>query len=184
MLLQKAMAASSLLAYRLNGDPLPRKHGYPLRVLGTGTYGMKNPKWLTHIEVAAAAPDGFWEKQGWDPDAPVQTMSRIDAPGSRTVAPGDVLIQGIAFAGDRGVQGVEVSTDKGQTWRPAELQPALGPLTWVFWKQTASLSPGSYDVWVRATDAKGQPQNGSDTDSFPSGASGYHKVRVRVVASR
>jgi DMSO/TMAO reductase YedYZ molybdopterin-dependent catalytic subunit len=79
MSLAQALDPDTLLAYALSGKPLPAKHGFPVRVLGAGTYGMKNPKWLARIQVAASVEPGFWEEQGWDPDAPVQTMARTAA---------------------------------------------------------------------------------------------------------
>lgn len=182
MPMAKALHQDTFLVYQLNGEPLPYKHGYPLRVLGAGTYGMKNPKWLTRIEVATSAPDGFWERQGWSQDGIVQTMSRIDSP-RRAVAAGAVRIQGIAFSGDRGIQQVEVSRDGGQTWLPAELLPALGPLTWVFWKHLATLAPGSYLLAVRATDGSATVQVERETSTYPDGATGHHKLRIQVAAT-
>ena len=180
MALDKAMDAETFLVYRLGGEPLPQKHGYPLRVLGAGIYGMKNPKWLQRIEVAAQAPDGFWEQQGWTPDAVVKTMSRIDTPGAALPSAGPVEIAGIAFAGDRGIRQVEVSTDAGKSWRQAMTDPPLGPLTWVFWHFVANLAPGSHGLEVRATDGKGELQTDRATDTFPEGATGHHKVNVRI----
>ena len=68
-----------MITNALNDQPLPQKHGYPLRVLGTDTYGMKNPKWLTRIEVVSEPRDGFWQQQGWDVHGIVQTMAQISA---------------------------------------------------------------------------------------------------------
>jgi DMSO/TMAO reductase YedYZ molybdopterin-dependent catalytic subunit len=180
MPMEKGLNPDTFLVYKLNGQPLPQKHGYPLRVLGAGTYGMKNPKWLTHIEVSNAAPGGFWEEQGWTPDAIVQTMSRIDSPGGRFVEPGDVRIQGIAFAGDRGISQVKLSEDKGKSWLKATLLPALGPLTWVFWQLDTTLAAGSHYFDVRATDGKGTLQDKEQRSSYPSGATGYHNHDIQV----
>ncbi|HEV7661977.1 MAG TPA: molybdopterin-dependent oxidoreductase, partial [Chloroflexota bacterium] len=106
MALDKAQDPNTLLAYALNGQPLPTKHGFPLRVLGSGTYGMKNSKWLTQIDVVAAVEPGFWEQQGWNPDAPVQTLARIDTPKDAETVTGATSISGVAFAADRGIQRV------------------------------------------------------------------------------
>ena len=184
MTLQKAMDPNTFLVYLLDGAPLPTKHGFPLRVLGAGTYGMKNPKWLTHIELVTSGAEGFWEHQGWDPDAIIQTMSRIDRPTTDAVMPGDVLMEGIAFGGDRGIQKVEVSTDGGKTWQPADLQPAQGPLTWVFWQHQTALAAGTYDVVVRATDGMSTLQSARDTDTYPNGATGYNHVQLHVRAGK
>jgi DMSO/TMAO reductase YedYZ molybdopterin-dependent catalytic subunit len=179
MPMAKALDSDTFLVYKLNGRELPKKHGYPLRVLGAGTYGMKNPKWLRRIEVNNAPADGFWEAQGWTPDAIVQTMSRIDSP-RRKVDAGEVRIQGIAFGGDRGISAVELSRDKRKTWLPARLVPALGPLTWVFWQFDTTLAADDHDYEVRAVDGKGQPQTVEFNASFPSGATGYHGLKIRV----
>jgi hypothetical protein len=182
MALAKALDPSTLLVYHLGGQPLPAKHGFPLRVLGAGTYGMKNPKWLTQIDVAGAAEPGFWEQQGWDPDAPVQTMARIDTPTDRaTVAGAEITIGGVAFAADRGIQRVEVSTDGGTSWAEAQLLPSLGPSTWTFWQLAwRPQQPGEAVLVARATDQTGQVQTDRRADTFPRGASGFHTIRVRI----
>jgi DMSO/TMAO reductase YedYZ molybdopterin-dependent catalytic subunit len=184
MPLRQAQDPTTLLAYRLNDGPLPQKHGYPLRVLGAGTYGMKNPKWLTHIEVTDATRAGFWQQQGWDEDEIVQTMSQIGVPGDgMEVRATAATIAGIAFAGARGVTRVEVSTDGGATWGDAQLLPTLGPNTWTFWRRDwQDVRPGDYVLTVRATDGAGTVQTARRTDPFPVGATGHHQVRVRVTA--
>jgi hypothetical protein len=182
MALAKALDPATLLAYGLDGRPLPPKHGFPLRVLGAGTYGMKNPKWLTLIEVVASAEPGFWEQQGWNPDAPVQTMSRIDTPIDGATSAGEELtIGGVAFAADRGIRRVEVSVDGGSTWTDAELLPSLGPSTWAFWRLSwRPRQPGAATIVARATDGTGEVQTDRRMDTFPQGASGHHTTQVRI----
>jgi DMSO/TMAO reductase YedYZ molybdopterin-dependent catalytic subunit len=141
---------------------------------------MKNPKWLKRIELLASASEGFWEGQGWSNDATVQTMSRIDVPGPAPVAAGDVDIEGIAFAGDRGVQLVEISTDAGRTWRAAKLTPPLGPLTWVFWHLGVALGKGTHHAQVRATDGTGQVQTSKQSGGYAHGSTGYDEVSIRA----
>jgi hypothetical protein len=145
---------------------------------------MKNPKWLSRIEVVASSPPGFWQRQGWNTDAIVQTMSEITAPESGSAVPvGTSTVVGISFAGARGIRQVEVSTDNGQSWAPAQLLPAIGPLTWVFWQFPWSVDqPGLYTLVVRATDGTGALQTSANTETFPNGATGYHHVTVRVTA--
>ena len=184
MAVAKALDPSTLLAYKLDGQPLPSKHGFPLRVLGTGTYGMKNPKWLTKIEVVKEALPGFWEQQGWDSAAIVQTMARIDAPQSGVslhLAP--LVVEGIAFAGSRGIQRVDVSTDGGKSWNAAELKQPLGPNTWVFWQYAWQPgAAGGYTVVARAIDGTGHVQTASQAETYPSGATGYDSIDLRVDA--
>jgi DMSO/TMAO reductase YedYZ molybdopterin-dependent catalytic subunit len=182
MSIDKALDGTTFLMYLLDGSPLPQKHGFPVRVLGTGTYGMKNPKWLTRIEVARAVDPGFWERQGWNPDAIVQTMSRIDVPtdGARVVG-NAVTVAGVAFAGDRGIQKVEISTDSGATWQSTTLLPPLTPTTWIFWQTTWQPSgTGTHQIIARAIDGTGKPQVVENADTFPVGATGYHQIRVDV----
>ncbi|HUX87968.1 MAG TPA: molybdopterin-dependent oxidoreductase, partial [Chloroflexota bacterium] len=184
MPMTKAMDPQTLLVYHLNGQPLPSKHGYPVRVLGTGTYGMKNPKWLNKIQIARTAQPGFWVAQGWSPDAIVQTMSKITTPTpDASVHVGPVTVGGVAFAGSRGIRQVEVSTDGGTSWQPAKLVSALGPFTWVLWEYNwQPTKPGKYTLVVRATDGTGVVQATRETDTFPDGATGYQRVDVPVSA--
>jgi DMSO/TMAO reductase YedYZ molybdopterin-dependent catalytic subunit len=183
MPLEMAMADPQILvAHMLDGEPLAPAHGFPARVLIPGRYGMKGPKWLTAIKLATSEPTGYWEGQGWNPNAPVQTTARIDVPAEGAIRQlGPIQIAGVAFTGTRGVQAVEVSTDGGRTWRPASVKPPLSPLSWVLW--TADWTPaseGAYTLMARARDGSGDLQSGRVTPSYPSGASGYHTVHVNV----
>jgi Mo-co oxidoreductase dimerisation domain len=151
---------------------------------GTGTYGMKNPKWLTRIELVRAAAPGFWQQQGWDEQGIIQTMSQIVSPGDGDRIPKSAItIAGIAFAGARGIDRVEITTDSGATWNEAQILPSLGPNTWTFWQHDwQPPQAGSFVIAVRAADSSGTPQTPRRTDPFPSGATGYHQVRLRVSA--
>src|SRR6185437_17041809 len=100
------MQARALLAWEMNGQRLPSRHGFPLRVIVPGRYGEQSAKWLTRIELVDQPYKGFYQSQGWS-DAPAETTSRIDLPASR-VALGAITVAGIAFAGIRGIQKVEV----------------------------------------------------------------------------
>jgi DMSO/TMAO reductase YedYZ molybdopterin-dependent catalytic subunit len=171
-----------LVAHSLDGAPLPDAHGFPARLLIPGRYGMKGPKWLEDIELVASETGGYWEGQGWDSQAVVQTMSRIDSPiAGRPVPMGDITVSGVAFAGARGIARVEVSTDGGRTWTDADLQPPLGPLTWTLWSFAwRPAAEGLYTLAVRATDGARTVQPSSVRPSFPSGATGYDKVAVTI----
>lgn len=173
-------ARGTLLAYVMNGAPLEDRHGFPIRALVPGTYGMKNPKWITRIEATASAEQGFWNRQGWDAGAPPRIFSRIDVPSVRVVAMGDVVLGGIAFAGNRGVSKVEVSDD-GQTWHEADLRPALSSNAWVLWATVWSPARnGDHVLSVRATDGAGIVQSPEIRSPFPSGVSGFHQITVAV----
>jgi hypothetical protein len=172
-----------VVAYRLNGAALPDAHGFPARVLVPGHYGMKGPKWLDSIELVAGVADGYWEQQGWDREAVVKTTARFDVPtdGSLLHVNAQATLAGVAFAGARGVQGVEWTSNGGRTWTPANLEPPLSPLTWVRWQAIwTPSSDGSFYLMVRARDDTGQLQTSEDMPSYPSGASGYHRVSVYV----
>jgi DMSO/TMAO reductase YedYZ molybdopterin-dependent catalytic subunit len=155
----KAMQPETFLAYEMNGEPLIPKHGYPARLLVPGLYGIKNVKWLRKIEVSERDYRGFWQQRGWTEEGIIKTVSRIDTVASYTsVGTEPLLLGGIAFAGDRGIQRVEFSVDNGQTWQEAQIKPPLGPYTWVLWiAEWTPPGPGQYMVKARATDKTGGP---------------------------
>jgi DMSO/TMAO reductase YedYZ molybdopterin-dependent catalytic subunit len=170
-----------MVAYDLDGAPLPPAHGFPARILIPGHYGMKGPKWLDSIEAVPRVVDGYWENQGWNRDAVVKTMSRIDVPADGAILRAPVAVAGLAFAGARGIGRVEVSTDGGRTWADAELKPPLSALTWTLWSYSwTGATESQYTVQVRATDLAGQVQTADSRPSYPDGASGYHTIRVNV----
>jgi DMSO/TMAO reductase YedYZ molybdopterin-dependent catalytic subunit len=171
----------TLVVYEMNGEPLPREHGFPARLLVAGRYGMKNPKWLVGIRAMTQEYAGWYEQRNWNKDGIVKTMSRIDMPvdGERLSA-GEQRVAGIAYAGDRGLRQVELSVDNGLTWQPARiLEPMPGKDALVRWESAISLAKGQkVTVVVRATDGTGAVQ----TDEFrlpqPDGASGRDQVTV------
>src|SRR5579884_859955 len=183
--LEKAVHPDTLLVYEMNGAPLPPKHGYPARLLVPDIYGMKNVKWLRKIEVSTQDYRGFWQQRGWDDEAVIKTMSRIDTVKSYSAVNDEpLLLGGIAFAGARGIDRVEYSVDGGQTWQDAELKPPLGFATWVLWvAEWTPPGPGQYTVKVRATDKTGVVQTALVADPLPDGASGLHAVVLRTLAS-
>ena len=171
-----------IVAYELDGAPLPVSHGFPARMVIPGLYGMKGPKWLDRIDLVNHESGGYWEQQGWDHNPIVKTTSRIDMPKDGDVVKlGPVSIAGVAFAGTRGISKVEYSTDGGANWNSAPFRAPLSPLTWVLW--TADWTPpkeGAYRLMVRATDGTGSLQDQRSTSSYPNGASGYHTVQVDI----
>jgi hypothetical protein len=181
VMLDRALNPNAFLAWEMNGEPLKKEHGFPARLLIPGIYGMKNVKWLTGITIVATDFRGFWQNQGWDDAAPYQTSSRFDVPAGRVaVAPGALSVGGVAFAGDRGIQSVEVSADQGQTWQAAQVKPGLAPNTWQLWRADLQLDRSTKELRVRATDGLGHPQTRESAAQFPSGATGYHTVAIAV----
>lgn len=181
--LQKAMDPDVMLVWEMNGAPLTSQHGFPARLLVPGIYGMKHVKWLTSIELVNYDFLGFWQdpSQGWSDPAPVNTMSRIDFPTDGTLSLDRQALSGIAFAGDRSISKVEVSTDGGKTWKQAYLKPPLSHTAWVVWGYDwTPTAPGQYTVMARATDGAGKVQTPKQADPYPDGATGYHTVMYQV----
>jgi DMSO/TMAO reductase YedYZ molybdopterin-dependent catalytic subunit len=193
----KAMEPTTLVAYEMNGEPLPKRHGFPLRLIVPGLYGEKNPKWLTRIELLNEADGrlhrrhgcGFYKEQGWgrQGDA-IPTHSRFDAPqvrGDHFEAPFQVgktvELRGMAFGGDRGISKVEISDDDGETWDDAEITKPGTKLSWSLWSyQWTPDEKGETGMVVRATDGEGKLQISEYRDQVPDGATGLHRVRARV----
>ncbi len=183
--LEKAQDPNVIVAFRMNGATLPRNHGFPARLVVPNIYGMKNVKWLTRIEPVDHDFKGFWQQRGWSDEAIIKTMSRIDAPrnGASVSAAVErqVLIGGIAFAGNRGISKVEVSIDEGDNWIEAELGQSLTPFSWVQWR-TIWEPPvaAGYTIRVRATDGDGELQDITELQPAPDGASGWHTISTRI----
>ncbi len=180
-----AGAPEVLVAYDLDGAPLPEAHGFPARILLPGHYGMKGPKWLDSIQLVDHESGGYWEMQGWDHNAVIKTTARFDMPREGDIVKlGGVTLSGVAFAGTRGVSRVEYSTDGGRGWTAADFKPPLSPLTWVLWSAAwAPAGEGAYQLQVRAADGSGTTQDATNAASYPSGASGYHTIRINVAKS-
>lgn len=179
--IERALEPGALLAYKMNDAMLPNEHGFPLRAIVPGIYGMMNAKWITEIEVTDQVYLGYWQERGWSNDARIKTTSIIYYPTSNVQVNSFTPIAGVAFAGDRGVSKVEVSVDGGDTWSEATLKPPRSPYSWVLWAyEWKPTSTGTANIMVRATDGKGQLQDPTATQPFPDGASGYSSVQVTV----
>ncbi|MHC3378382.1 sulfite oxidase [Haloarcula sp. H-GB5] len=168
-----------MLAYGMNGKILPRGHGYPVRALVPGHWGEVNVKWLSEIEVLDQEADGYWEKRGWQGTGPVNPVAKLHH--ESMLSDGRRRIGGHAYAGLRGVQRVEVSTDGGETWADATLSDQLpaadgdGPAedAWRQWEYTYDPPSDGHTVVVRMVDQRGEVQPEAETDSYPSGPSGW-----------
>lgn len=181
--IERAMMPEPAIVWTMNGEPLPKSHGTPVRLIVPGLYGIKNVKWLTKITVSNEDYEGYWQQREWTDTAIIKTSSRIDVPGDRgVVAAGTNQIGGVAFAGDRGIRAVEVSTDGGETWAEAPIveNPSPAGLSWVIWRTEWVAKPGTYDLVVRATDGMGQVQTDEPAPELPDGASGWHRITAGV----
>jgi hypothetical protein len=174
------------LAFRMNGVPLPRQHGHPLRVIVPGIFGMKNVKWLSKIELVNYDFKGFWEKTGWSDAAVIPLMSEILMPmDGKQIPKGQYVLGGIAFGGRHGVSRVQVSIDD-QPWQAAELKPPLSKWAWTLWRYAWKPEKGGdYSIRVRAYDRSGKRQEstsllGHILRTYPDGARGMEAIHVDV----
>jgi DMSO/TMAO reductase YedYZ molybdopterin-dependent catalytic subunit len=170
-----ALDDDALLAYAMNGQPLPPQHGFPLRLVVPGWYGMTSVKWLSRIEALDAPFDGYQNRVGYrwratedDPGEPLQRIavrSLMAPPGiplflprTRHLAPGPIRLEGRAWSGTGPVTRVEVSTDAGATWADAQLAPEGPSHAWRGWTFGWGATPGTYELCSRATDVTGATQ--------------------------
>jgi len=187
-----------LLAYAINGQPLPPQHGFPLRLIVPGWYGMAHVKWLRGITVAGGAFGGFQQATAYhyrtsdsDPGTPVTRilpralmvppgipdfMSRV-----RFMAPSRQLLSGRAWSGCAPITKVEVSVDRGVTWAKADLGDAVSDFAWRGWSyQWDATWPGEYELSVRASDAAGNVQPIEESWNYE-GVQNNSVQRVRVI---
>lgn len=172
--LSKARQPEVLLAYRMNGADLPPSHGFPLRAVVPGWYGMASVKWLTRLIVTDTPYQGhfqtvdyaYWERKNGLPNrtplSEIQVKAAISRPFIREVVPakGRYRVHGAAWAGESEVQKVEISADGGKTWADAHLRDRPVRYAWRFWEYNWRVpeTPGRYALMARATDAKGRTQ--------------------------
>lgn len=169
----------SMLAYEMNGQPLPPKHGYPLRVLLPGRYGMKQPRWLEKIVITTSNASGYWEKRGWSDSALINPLSRIDS--AKPIGTGLWKVTGIAFCGNQAVGSVDLSVDGGETWRRARFTSSAQRHVWTTWEVDWRPSQdGEHILAVRVTDQDGRKQEEDFDGAFASGSTGLHRVVVKV----
>ena len=196
--LEKAIS-STLLAYEMNGQPLPLEHGYPLRALALGWTGANCVKWLHRIEVLDRPFEGFFMdkvyrvfQKGDDPKSgkvvkDIQVKSIIVEPEKdQVLTAGIIPIRGAAYAGEAGIQKVEVSVDHGTTWHPAELIGLEQSYAWRHWEFLWEVDAGGdYTIMARATDTNGrrQPETARwNVLGYGNNGVREHAVTVRIQA--
>ncbi len=172
----------AFLAVGMAGQPLPREHGSPARLLVPGRTGQDGQtKWVRRLTVTTTAPLSYWGRRGWrDGTYPVRPSARFDVPSPHArVAPGESRLRGYAWAPPVGVEAVQVQVDEGP-WLDADLDAGLGPEAWRPWSMAWDAAPGEHRLRVRCRAADGELQDGTDTTPYPHGVRGIHSITVHV----
>jgi DMSO/TMAO reductase YedYZ molybdopterin-dependent catalytic subunit len=176
--IEKAMHPTTLLAYEMNGEPLPILHGAPLRLIVPGWAGDTCVKWLTHLTVQDNEADGFYMQTAYRmpvtparpgaaippsemipvTEMPVKSLIARPLEGAK-ITGGEVQVEGVAFTGDGEIVRVEISMDEGKQWHDADLGEDRAPYAWRLWRYAwTSAKPGRYTIRSRATDSRGHMQ--------------------------
>ena len=187
-----------MVAYEMNGQPLPMLNGFPLRLIVPGWYATYWVKALTEITVLDKAFDGFWVAKAYrvpntpgfieSPDAlaketvPINRMTTRSLfvrpePDEKVAANMDYEVQGLALDGGAGIAKVEISTDGGKSWVESRLDPEIGKFSWRRWRYAWRPQPGDYRLMVRATNATGETQVSSQWNR-----SGYARNVIESLA--
>lgn len=175
--LAKALSPDTILADEMNGEPLPKIHGFPLRALVPGYIGARSVKWLSNITVEAEPSQNYFQSRSYKVFPPEGTPGTADWTTARTlgeasvnsvicrptdgevVAPDAVRVEGWALpAAGASLDRVDISVDRGETWTATDLLPNGDAWTWRFWSVTLELEPGPHEVVVRASDSAGNTQ--------------------------
>ena len=192
----KVLDGDTLLVYEMNGEPLPREHGFPVRLVVPGWYGMDSVKWLRSIEARTTPLGHFYDDHKYraqSTDAGLQAGRRVREMGvkSLVLSPsngqrlllGNIPISGLAWAGENDVASVDISFDGGRTWQPCKLGDEMRPYSWRTWSLTYKVDEvGPLDFVVRAVDSEGrsQPMDAQPVRTYE--ANWVQRVRVFVVA--
>lgn len=173
----------AMVAVGMNGEQLPRAHGFPVRLVIPGLYGfISATKWLTRLTLTTyAETEAYWTERGWATDAPIKPSSRIDTPRALAeLTAGERVIGGVAWAQQSGGVGtVQVRIDGGE-WVDAELGPGAGEDYWRQWFHRWDATPGSHRIATRVLTGDGETQTDERAEPFPDGASGLHELLVNV----
>ncbi len=198
---EEAMREDVLLAYAMNGQPLPPTHGFPLRLVVPDWYGMASVKWLRSITAIVQPFEGVQQTQLYryrrsqqDPGTPVtrkKPRALMAPPGipeflsrARHVQAGPTLIEGRAWSGSHPVVRVEFSADGGASWEDTRLEEPNGRHGWSRWSYEWEPVAGDYELCARATDGDGQTQPLDSSATWNTGGYGVNAVqRVAVSVS-
>ena len=191
----QARSSDAILAYAMNGEPLPIQHGFPLRLVVPGWYGVASVKWLTEIEVTDQPFEGhyqtekyvyYWSRNGQETREPV-TLQRVralitePAPGQEA-ASGELVVRGVAWSGAAPIAKVEVRVNDGD-WREARLVGERKRHSWQWWELIARFDePGEVTLRARATDMAGRTQpERAEWNKLGYGNNGIHEVTARII---
>ena len=195
--LEKAMHPDTLVAYRMNGEPLLPVHGSPLRLIVPGWYGMASVKWLRRISLLSEPFQGFFQgrryvyitsgeaQERWEPVTTLKVKSLITRPRhGEVVRRGPYVVEGAAWSGDGPIARVQVSLDGGDDWRDAELFGPEAPGAWRRWRLRWDASTlGHFVLMSKATDSAGNVQPASVPWNFRGYANNaIHSIAVEVAA--
>lgn len=172
----------AMLAFGMNGGPLPRENGFPVRMVVPGLYGFVSAcKWITRMTLTTYdAEQAYWTERDWAVDAPIKISSRIDTPKPLSDSDaGTVIVGGIAWAQGVGIEKVEVRID-GEAWKPAQLGPQVTDDYWRQWYFEWDAEPGQHFIACRATNKDGDVQTDVRMTPFPEGSSGVQEISVSV----
>ena len=173
-----------MFTYDFDGQPLPERNGFPLRIYIPDRYGMKQPKWINNIVVTRTDELGYWVRRGWSAEAIMQTSSVVDTIATDSIYKDEdgtmrVPIGGYAVAGARGISKVEISIDDGE-WIEAELRQPLSDKTWVFWRYDWAFETGEFTFSVRCYEGNGDLQPTVEQGVRPDGATGINSERATL----
>ena len=176
-----------MLAWALNGEELSPKHGYPLRLIIPGYYGVKNVKHIRTIVATEEDYQGYWQNRGWSDECDVYPLAKIETPGlhAQVTTGRPHYIAGVAFAGLLGVSAVEVSTDGGETWHEAEVEAQPNArYSWRRWAHVwEPVESGQHTLLARMIDGQGKIQTADSSAAYPDGSTGYDEVWVDAVSA-
>lgn len=172
----------AMIVFGMNGEPLPRENGFPVRMVVPGLYGFVSAcKWITKMTLTTYdAEQAYWTEREWATDAPIKISSRIDTPKPLSNNdPGRLFIGGVAWAQHVGIDKVEVSVDGG-AWQTATLGADAGNDYWRQWYLEWDAKPGQHFLACRATNKDGELQTAARMSPFPEGSSGIQQIAVNV----
>lgn len=172
-----------MFCYEWDGNVLPVGHGFPLRIWIPDRYGMKQPKWITSVEVTDTYKEGYWVERNWSEIAQVKTTSVIDTVAIDHVVEKEgqkyIPVGGIAFSGAHGISKVEIRVDNG-SWEEAQIRSPLSETTWVIWRFEWQFEIGDHIFEVRCYDGNGELQVLEELPARPDGATGIHHVEKTI----